>query len=404
MPHRLTRSIAIAAAAAVAILGLTAAPASAAATLAYPLAKKAYSVSSYDGARCMVAPSSSTFHYGLDLAAKGDSPIYSIAPGTVTATVDGTNSVAGYVAVRHNIDGTEYTSKYFHIWKSTTYVKVGSTVKAGQRIASVGTSGVSTGNHLHLEIWKKSGSGQTRMSPASFLKPYGVDLIGQATAVNAKKAPASCTYYTTGGTNLRATASASSASLMKLGKGTPVTHKPGESSNSFIPVTVGGQSGWVKMSMVTPTKPAVVAGIPATTGTPVTSSTTYTTTGAVNLRASASTSAKILTVIPKGKSVGKVKATSGVWRNVTYSGKTGWVHSVYLKAATATPAKAKPAATYKTKAAVNMRAKASMKGKVLKVLPKGKYVGKVKASSGVWRKVTVGGKTGWVHKNYLKKR
>ncbi|WP_442928261.1 SH3 domain-containing protein [Microbacterium sp. USHLN186] len=36
--------------------------------------------------------------------------------------------------------------------------------------------------------------------------------------------------------------------------------------------------------------------------------------------------------IPKGKSVGKILASSGSWHKVTYAGKTGWVHKDYLAA------------------------------------------------------------------------
>jgi len=35
-------------------------------------------------------------------------------------------------------------------------------------------------------------------------------------------------------------------------------------------------------------------------------------------------------IIPAGANVGVILATSGVWRKVSYAGKTGWVHSAYL--------------------------------------------------------------------------
>jgi uncharacterized protein YgiM (DUF1202 family) len=56
----------------------------------------------------------------------------------------------------------------------------------------------------------------------------------------------------------------------------------------------------------------------------------YKATTALNLRPTASTSKKSLLTIPKGKSVGKVLASSGSWRKVTYAGKTGWVLKDYL--------------------------------------------------------------------------
>ena len=106
-------------------------------------------------------------------------------------------------------------------------------------------------------------------------------------------------------------------------------------------------------------------------------------------------------MIPKGKSVGRILASSGSWRKVTYAGKTGWVYKTYLTTATVPSAAPKPA-TYTTTTAVNLRPTASTSRRALLTIPKGKNVGKVLASSGIWRKVTYAGKTGWVHSAYLR--
>lgn len=283
----------------------------------HPLAKKTYTLSSYFGARCLPLAGASTFHQGIDLAAKGGQPILAIAAGVVTATSDGTSGRVGYVTIRHLVDGAEHLSRYLHVWKSTTHVKVGDIVTAGQRISSVGSSGGSTGNHLHLEVLTRSGSGWTAIDPAPFLKDLGVDLAAGATAVSAKKTPATCRYYATTALYLRAGPATSKTAVRLLARGTAMTHVPGLMTSGFIPVMVGATSGWVSSSYVTPVKPAVAA--------------TYKTTSNLSLRKSASTSAKRILVIPKGKSVGTIKATSGAWRKVTYAGKTGWVHSSYLK-------------------------------------------------------------------------
>ncbi|BDV30204.1 hypothetical protein Microterr_08640 [Microbacterium terricola] len=291
-----------------------------------PLKTKSYAVTSYFGARCLPLPGASTYHYGIDLGTPSGSPIYAIAAGVVTATVSGTTSRAGYIAVRHTIAGATYTSMYYHIWSATTHVKVGQVVKAGQRISSVGSSGGSTGAHLHLEIWKSGGP--TVLNPPSFLGPRGIDLYANATAVTAKATPATCTYYTTGVVNLRSGPSTNDAVVTVMPAGTAVTHIPGRVTSHFLPVTVGTTAGWVADWLVTPTKPAPK---PAVTPKPKPKPATYATTAALNLRASPSTKAKIVKVIPKGKSVGAIKAKSGVWRKVAYGGKTGWVHSSYLK-------------------------------------------------------------------------
>lgn len=306
----------------------------AATTFRLPLAAKTYGISSFFGPRCIPIQNGGTVHRGLDMATAGGSPIYAIAAGVVTATVDGTSSREGYISLRHNIGGVEYKSVYMHIWNSTTRVKVGQTVSAGQRISEVGSSGASTGNHLHLELWRQTSAGFVAEDPAAALKPRGVDLLGSATGIWAKPTPATCTYYTVGGVNFRTGPSTSHSIIRMLPLGTAVVHVPGQLNNGFIPVKVGTQSGWVSISLVTPTKPATPP--PAPTPPPTTPPTTtppagtYQTTARANLRTEPSTSAPRILLLPSGANVGTVAAAKGVWRQVTYSGKTGWVHSAYL--------------------------------------------------------------------------
>ena len=125
------------------------------------------------------------------------------------------------------------------------------------------------------------------------------------------------------GVNFRTGPSTSHPVLRLLPKATAVVHVPGRITSGFIPVTIGTQTGWISSSYVSPTKPAVAA--PA-----VVKPATYKTTAALNLRTGTSTTAPRLLVIPKGATVGAIQASSGVWRKVSYAGKTGWVHSAYL--------------------------------------------------------------------------
>lgn len=319
------------------------ATAAAAPAFRLPLASKTYSVSSYYGPRCIPVQGGSTYHYGVDLAAPAGAPIYAIAPGVVTATVSGTSSRVGYISVRHTIAGVQYTSIYMHIWSATTRVKVGQTVTAGQRISEVGSSGVSSGNHLHLELWQSTANGSVSWNAARFLELKGVNLFGAAKSILAKATPATCTYYTVGGVNFRTGPSTSYSAIKMLPRATAVVHVPGKITSGFIPVKVGTQTGWVSASLVSPTKPApapattppvvkptppVVTPTPPATPTPAAA--TYATTAPLNLRASASTAGTRLLLVPKGANVGAIQASTGVWRKVTYSGRTGWVHSSYL--------------------------------------------------------------------------
>ncbi len=92
------------------------------------------------------------FHTGVDLAAGQGSPIYAIASGTVTSAYY--NEANGYmVSISH---GNGYGSLYAHM---TNYiVAAGDSVTQGQVIGYVGSTGWSTGPHLHFEIHVNGGT------------------------------------------------------------------------------------------------------------------------------------------------------------------------------------------------------------------------------------------------------
>ncbi len=102
------------------------------------------------------------FHSGVDLAAPAGTPIYATRSGTVTrASYD---STSGYnVSINH---GDGFSSAYLHM---THYiVSVGQKVSAGQVIGYVGSTGTSTGAHLHFSIYY-NGSSQ---NPTSYVALY----------------------------------------------------------------------------------------------------------------------------------------------------------------------------------------------------------------------------------------
>lgn len=100
------------------------------------------------------------FHYGIDLAANKGTPIVASRAGKVIkATYD---SSAGYFVTIDHGDG--YSSKYLHM---THYiVKKGDYVSAGQVIGYVGSTGASTGPHLHFGIMYKG----EHVNPANYIK------------------------------------------------------------------------------------------------------------------------------------------------------------------------------------------------------------------------------------------
>ena len=88
-----------------------------------------------------------TPHKGHDYAAPSGTPIYAAAEGTVV--IAGYSNSAGYwVVIDH---GKGLTTKYMHVY-ARPYVSAGEKVVKGQHIGGVGTTGQSTGNHLHFQV------------------------------------------------------------------------------------------------------------------------------------------------------------------------------------------------------------------------------------------------------------
>ena len=100
-------------------------------------------------------------HTGLDIAAPSGTPIYAAFGGTV---IKAQTSYTGYgkLIVIQNDDG--YVTYYAHC--SYIGVTVGQQVKQGDFIGEVGTTGYSTGNHLHFEVR----SGKTYLNPLNFVE------------------------------------------------------------------------------------------------------------------------------------------------------------------------------------------------------------------------------------------
>lgn len=86
------------------------------------------------------------FHNGVDMAAPGGSPILAAYDGTVTAAAY-SSSMGNYIMIDH---GDNLYTIYMHA--SKLYVSKGAEVVKGQKIAAVGTTGRSTGNHLHFSV------------------------------------------------------------------------------------------------------------------------------------------------------------------------------------------------------------------------------------------------------------
>ena len=105
-------------------------------------------ISSYFGPRPQPVPGASTNHKGVDLAAPYGANILASAAGVVT-TAKYSSSAGNYVVIAH---GNGISTVYMHA--SSLLVSVGDVVEQGQVIAKVGSTGYSSGNHLHFGVIK----------------------------------------------------------------------------------------------------------------------------------------------------------------------------------------------------------------------------------------------------------
>lgn len=106
-------------------------------------------------------------HGGIDLAAGMWTPIYAASAGTVTACYEFSN-YGNTVDITHP-DGSK--TRYAHQPYGGITVSCGQWVNQGQRIGSVGSTGWSSGPHLHFETWPNS---SYRVNPRGFMAARGV--------------------------------------------------------------------------------------------------------------------------------------------------------------------------------------------------------------------------------------
>jgi murein DD-endopeptidase MepM/ murein hydrolase activator NlpD len=108
------------------------------------------------------------YHYATDLGTGCSAPIYAAATGTVVyAGRYGT--YGNFVLINH---GNGVETGYAHIRDGGIFVSVGQGVDVGQNIASSGTTGASTGCHLHYEVR----TGGNRINPVPFMSDRGVPI------------------------------------------------------------------------------------------------------------------------------------------------------------------------------------------------------------------------------------
>ncbi|ABS63373.1 peptidase M23B [Parvibaculum lavamentivorans DS-1] len=116
----------------------------------------------------------SKMHAGVDFAAPRGTPIYAAGDGTVTRA-NRFGSFGNYISIRH---ANGYETAYAHLNGFARGVRAGTRVRQGQVIGYVGTTGRSTGPHLHYEVHVNG----KKMNPLALKVPTGRKLEGNQLA------------------------------------------------------------------------------------------------------------------------------------------------------------------------------------------------------------------------------
>ena len=136
-----------------------------------PLAFQAARISSPFGKRKHPIKKRWIIHWGVDYAAPRGTKIYAAGDGVVqVAKYNG--GYGNYVKIRHN---SEYSSAYGHMNKIASGIRPGVRVKQGQVIGYVGSTGLSTGPHLHYEVVRNG----KRVNPLTIKAAAGENLSGK---------------------------------------------------------------------------------------------------------------------------------------------------------------------------------------------------------------------------------
>ena len=110
-------------------------------------------------------------HKGIDFAARTGTPIFASGDGVIEKA-GWFSSYGKYVRIRHN---SKLQTAYAHMSNINSKIKIGTRVTQGQVIGYVGTTGRSTGPHLHYEVLSKG----VQVNPRSVNLPTGEELSGK---------------------------------------------------------------------------------------------------------------------------------------------------------------------------------------------------------------------------------
>lgn len=162
----------------------------------FPVPEDTWLLSDEFGPRTHPVTGEESNHTGTDFAAPDGTPIFAAADGIVTQASH-TESAGGIVVIEHQVNGSTIATKYIHSWEHGIHVTTGETVTAGDHIADVGSSGVSTGPHLHFEVLDGGTEGEP-IDPTAWLNDHDAADLSEASFVAASTE--GCEDDSTGGT------------------------------------------------------------------------------------------------------------------------------------------------------------------------------------------------------------
>jgi murein DD-endopeptidase MepM/ murein hydrolase activator NlpD len=141
-----------------------------------PISQTQGKITSQYGWRQLPGDLHRTFHWGIDIAADLGTALRAVQDGTVTfAYEDLLNGGGKMVSITTQLATGKQVIKYGHLHR--IFVKRGDIVSRGQVIGLVGSTGFSTGPHLHLEILTILSSGDTTYhDPIGWVCAYDQDL------------------------------------------------------------------------------------------------------------------------------------------------------------------------------------------------------------------------------------
>jgi murein DD-endopeptidase len=145
----------------------------------FPLPEGTWVLTGDFGPRLDPITGARAFHSGTDFAAADGTPILAAANGVVTVA-EFSGGYGGLVVIEHDIDGETIATAYAHMWESGIHATVGEHVIAGQHIGDVGSSGHSTGPHLHFEV-RPGGTNAEAVDAAKWLNDHDAADLPEAT-------------------------------------------------------------------------------------------------------------------------------------------------------------------------------------------------------------------------------